>query len=317
MNNDIYDFAREIEQVKSCFSKAIVTSNDLIREVAEYMNLGTGKMLRPRLVLSVAHSLKGIDESVLQVAAAVEMIHVAALLHDDVIDKASTRRGIMTVNVKYGDDVAILMADWLFSQAFELGLYDEKPQILSILSKATRKMCESEMFQIQKRGMMLTPEDYYWIIEAKTASLFSASAEIGAVLGEANAERRDSFAQYGQHLGMAFQIVDDVLDYTATDGRWGKNVGNDLARGKQTLPLIRTFEMATEIEREALSHQLNNGREMGKVFPIIEKYRGIEYSHDKAFEYLEQADGLIPRFNVNSASEMFKSINRFVAERSH
>jgi octaprenyl-diphosphate synthase len=137
------------------------------------------------------------------------------------------------------------------------------------------------------------------------------------VLGEAATEQRKLFAQYGQHLGMAFQIVDDVLDYTATDGRWGKNVGNDLARGKQTLPLIRTFEMATQEEREALAHQLNNGREMNKVFPIIEKYQGIEYSHEKAFEYLEQADGIIPRFNIDSASQMFKSINRFVAERTH
>ena len=155
---------------------------DLLREVASYMNFAGGKMLRPRLLILVGRSVGTVDERMLRVAASVELIHLATLLHDDVIDKSNVRRGRPSVNAKYGDDVAILMADLLFSNAFDLALSVIDPEVLRLLCRVTRLMCEGEMFQIEKRDAILTEKDYLYIIEAKTAALFSAISAIGALL---------------------------------------------------------------------------------------------------------------------------------------
>jgi len=316
VNQDFLDFPVEIEAVEKRILEAADSSCGLLREVAAYVNLVGGKMLRPRLLILVAHSMGSVDERVLRVAAAVELVHMATLLHDDVIDRSTLRRGRPSVNAKYGDDVAILMADLLFSKAFDLALDGMEPEVMRLLCKVTRIMCEGEMFQIERRDTIFTEADYFRVIKAKTASLFSAAAALGGILSKLPASRQAALEQFGLNVGMAFQIVDDVFDYTGDADQLGKSVGNDLERGKQTLPLVRTFELASEADRRALLHQLRNGRQMSVVLPVIRKYGGLEYAAERARDFVEEADRLIPSLNLNSYSEVFHHLCRFVVERT-
>ena len=263
-----------------------------------------------------SRALGVLGDRALRAAACVEMIHCASLLHDDVIDKAPLRRGRPSVNAKYGDDVAILVADLLFSQAFDLAISTIEPDVLRLACRASRMMCESEIFQIEKREVVLTEADYLRIIEAKTASLFSACAEIAGVLSNTTAERRDRLARFGFNIGMAYQITDDALDYSAESSQWGKQVGNDLEQGKLTLPLVYTLDQATPADREALLEQLRNGREMSEVLAAIEKYHGLEYAYDRAREYARQASELTSSLGLPSSEQKFHDLCRFVVDRT-
>lgn len=296
---------------------AVDSGCDLLREVAAYMNFTGGKMLRPRLLILVGRSFGVVDERVLRAASAIELIHVATLLHDDVIDKSDLRRGRASVNAKYGDDVAILMADLLFSKAFDLALSVIEPDVLRLLCRVTRQMCEGEMFQIEKRGTILSEKDYFQIIEAKTAGLFSVTSAIGGILCNLPASRQSALEQFGMKVGMAFQIVDDVLDYTGNDAELGKGVGNDLERGKQTLPLVRAFELASRDDREELLRCLNDGRQMSQVLPVIQKYDGLGYSTGRAKAFVDDASGLISSLGLSSFSDHYQALCSFVVDRTH
>ena len=250
-------------------------------------------------------------------AASVELIHLASLLHDDVIDKTMVRRGRPSVNARYGDDVAILMADLLFSHAFDLALSALEPEVVRLICQATRAMCESEMFQIEKREAVLTPENYYYIIRSKTASLFSTCAQLGGVLAGVTKDRCENLARFGELIGMAYQITDDVLDYTATPERLGKPHGNDLAQGKQTLPFVYTCQEASPEDREFLLSQLHNGRQMAKVLPLIEKVGGLDYAHRKARDFASQAEALVPAFESNASEPIFRKLCQYVVDRTY
>ena len=324
------EFPSEIAQVEIHIREAVLPSSGLLREVADHIHLGLGKKLRPRLLILASRATSpqspglgpeesivgGASAAVLRAAAAIELVHVASLIHDDVIDKAKTRRGRPSVNAAFGDDVAILMADLLYSHAFDLALSAVDPEVARLLSRTTRQMCESEIFQIQKREAVLTREDYYYIIGSKTAALFSASAELGGVLSGVAGQPREALSRFGRLLGMAYQVTDDVLDYVATDEAWGKPRGNDLAQGKQTLPLVYTCEKATPSEREFLFTELHNGHRLNVVLPLIEKYGGLDYSCTKARDLAHEAQALIPDFETNSAADSFRELCDFVVQRA-
>lgn len=274
------DLARISAQLNSAFR----VNGDLMQEVADYVAAQRGKMMRPALVcLSArAHGYDTAGEHHVLLGAAIELFHVATLLHDDVIDKAPVRRGRETVNARWGDDVAILFADYLYATSFDFALATLNPATLRVLTQTTQRMTEGEFLQVERRGHWLAEKDYMTIITNKTAHLFAAATSLGALIAGADTMRVARMAQFGLDFGLAFQITDDTLDYEAQMNRWGKRVGADLAEGKQTLPLLRALQVASPDDRETLLHELGNGRDFGTVQAFVHKYRAIDYSLDVA-----------------------------------
>ncbi len=317
----MHDFLEEdLARVRGILARTHDGQGNLMREVAAYVADGEGKLLRPcMLCLSArAHGLEpeGTDHHV-RLAAAIELFHVATLLHDDVIDKASLRRGRQTVNARWGDDVAILYADYLYATVFDLALSTLNPQTMRVLTGTTRLMTEGEFLQIERRGSWLTVEDYLKIIKCKTGYLFSAAAGLGALAAGADGEAIERMLRFGVEFGMAFQITDDTLDYGAQGDNWGKRVGADLAEGKQTLPLLRTLAAATETDREALERVLENGRDFETVQVFVRKYRAIEESLAVAAQHAERALGYLEPLGEEPAGEYLRALTQHVTARTY
>ena len=314
-------FPEDIARVEEIVGACVKAQNGLLREAADYIGLGGGKKLRPRLVILAARGVGHgavADDRLLPVAAAVEVLHTASLLHDDVVDRASERRGRPSLNARYGDELAVLLADYFFTYAFDLALSVLDPRLTRLLCSATREMCEGEIFQIEKRNAVLTQDDYFRIVQSKTSSLFALCTELGSLVADAPEQTRRALVQFGRLSGMAYQITDDVLDYTVTDGKWGKARGHDLAEGKQTLPLVRACECASEADRQALLGHLRNGRRMEDVLPVIEKYRGLDYAREKAREFAREARDCVPAIAPDPRYEhLFHEFSRFTVERPY
>ncbi|MGI8907287.1 MAG: polyprenyl synthetase family protein [Candidatus Sumerlaeaceae bacterium] len=309
--------AHEMAGVESLFDSVLDSETELICEVGRYVRAGQGKRLRPMLVLlaSSACGYKGTDDA--KVAAAIEMVHTATLLHDDVIDKAPLRRGRPTVNARWGDDVAILVADFLYARAFTLAMQVVSPLVLSTICQVTTRMCEGEMFQIQKRDAILSRMDYLRVIRSKTAFLFSACTGLGAVLANKGEEETLELTKFGLNFGMAFQISDDALDFVAEDSDLGKQHGTDIRNGKQTLPLIHTFETASKTDREALLACWNNGREPAEIMWHVRKYEGVETALAEARNYADAAKSHLQFLEPSRAAEFFVQLSDYVADRSY
>src|SRR5262245_14497999 len=232
----------------------------LIRQVAEYIIGGGGKRLRPALLLLTAGATgyRGTDQHTL--AAVIEMIHTATLLHDDVVDESQLRRGHATANAEFGNAASVLVGDFLYSRAFQMMVGVARMRVLEILAETTNAIAEGEVLQLINAGDADLDETAYLnVIQRKTARLFEAAARIGAVLGGAAPNVEDALARYGMHLGTAFQLVDDILDYSGNADAIGKNVGDDLAEGKMTLPLIRALAMGTPEEAAVIRHAIAGG----------------------------------------------------------
>ena len=248
-------------------------------------------------------------------AAALELVHTATLLHDDVIDKASLRRNRPTVNVKWGDDVAILIADYLYTHAFDLAMQVLSPHVLRMVCAVTAKMCEGEMFQIEKRDALLTTDDYFRIVRNKTAYLFSACTALGGQIADASLEQVEMLGHYGLNFGMAFQITDDTLDLMAEDEALGKQHWTDIRNGKQTLPLIHTFQVAEPADREDLWQCWNNGRDCERIMRHIRKYRGIEFALDQARQFAANAREHIQPLEKSYPVKLFDQLSEYVISR--
>lgn len=309
----------ELTLVESHLEAARKVDGSLMGEVAQYVLSRSGKLLRPVMVClsAKAFGYKDPHQHHARLGAALELFHVATLLHDDVIDKASLRRGRQTVSDKWGDDVAILMADYLYATSFDFALEVLNPQIVQILSKTTQKMTEGEMFQIQKRGQWLSMDDYFNIIESKTAYLFSAAAGLGAILANASHGDTQKMFRYGLKFGLAFQITDDALDYEAREDELGKPVGGDLKEGKQTLPLLHTLAHASEADRAQLVHTLNNGRDFNLVQGLVHKYNGIDAALEKASEFTREAIEVLDSLENTEPVMHLRQITEGVLARSH
>lgn len=289
----------------------------LMGEVSEYLLQSRGKMLRPAVTCLVARGF-GYDTSEghhARIGAALEIFHLATLLHDDVIDKASMRRGRPTVNARWSDEVAILFADYLYASCFDLALAALDPKVVQLLTQTTRTMTEGEMFQIERRGSWLTVEDYFSIIRSKTAYLFSACSAIGAILAKQDASTISRLAEFGLNFGLAFQITDDTLDYEAQSDAWGKRVGADLNEGKQTLPLLHALQNAGKADRETLLRVLANGRDFDTVHHFVKQYNGIDYSLEKAGEFTRAASGILAECPGNEAFEILQRLSDGVLVR--
>lgn len=308
---------QELQRVQAQIHAVFDTDNRLIREVGAYITQSGGKRIRPALTILAAQSCgRPVDDAVIALATSIELFHVATLLHDDVIDEAATRRGRPSVNAKWSDSVAILMADYLYAQAFDKALLPLKPEIGRVLCQVTSKMCEGELYQIEKEGHVLRREDYYKIIENKTAYLFSASVGLGGMIAEAATHDVQHLAQFGLNFGMAFQITDDTLDYTAQDEKWGKGVGTDIANGKQTLPLIYTLEVAEPGDRTELLRLLNNGREFSDVLRHIQKYRGLDHARQVASDFSSKAIACLERLSPSAPAAIMRQLCEYVTGRN-
>ena len=215
-----------------------------ITEIAEYLRSGGGKRIRPSLLLLSAHALGYFDQSAIRLGAVVEMVHTATLVHDDIIDGADTRRGRPSANTAWGNEKCVLAGDWLYMQAFKVALEEKCLRMLDQLIALTQQMVEGELLQIQKLGRAVSEAEYYDLIYRKTACLFSVSMRLGAVLADAPESVETSLAAYGRAVGLAFQIVDDVLDMTVDSAHLGKTAGKDLATEKATWPAVYGIEQS-------------------------------------------------------------------------
>jgi octaprenyl-diphosphate synthase len=264
----------------------------LVNQVAEHIVAAGGKRLRPMLVLLAARAAgyRGVDHH--QAAAIVEFIHTATLLHDDVVDESGLRRGRQTANALFGNAASVLVGDYLYSRSFQLMVELDRMRVMQVLADTTNAIAEGEVLQLMHVGNPDTDEAAYLrVIERKTAVLFSAACRIGAILASAPAAVEQALADYGMALGYAFQIADDVLDYTSDAQTMGKNVGDDLAEGKPTLPLIHALKHAPAESAQALRRVIETGglESLDLVISAIRNSGALDYTEQRAGEYARQA----------------------------
>jgi octaprenyl-diphosphate synthase len=273
--------AADLAEVDRALRSSLDSDVALIRQVAEYIIAGGGKRLRPALLVLSARACdyRGTEQYTL--AAVVEMIHTATLLHDDVVDESMLRRGHATANAAFGNSASVLVGDFLYSRAFQLMVGLGSVRTLEILSNATNVIAEGEVLQLMNAGNPDIDEAaYLGVIRRKTAKLFEAAARLGAVLADCTAERETDLARYGMHLGTAFQLVDDILDYSGDLHAIGKNLGDDLAEGKMTLPLIRAIEVGTPDEAATIRHAITGGRltDFEPVLAVLRRTGALEHA---------------------------------------
>jgi len=257
----------------------------LIRQVAEYIVGGGGKRLRPMLLLLSAGAFGYRGPHRHELAAIVEFIHTATLLHDDVVDESSLRRGRATANALFGNAAAVLVGDFVYSRAFQMMVQTDNLRVLRVLADATNVIAEGEVLQLANcRNPDIDENAYLEVVRCKTAKLFEAAARLGAILGGGARDHEDTMAVYGARLGTAFQLIDDVLDYSGEESVIGKKIGDDLAEGKPTLPLIHVIRRGTEKEARLVRNAIEHGGR-GQFAAVIEAIRStgaLEYAREQA-----------------------------------
>src|SRR5258705_4291554 len=243
----------DLAAIEREFGRDTVSNVRVITEIGEYLRAGGGKRLRPALLLLSAKLFNGSGRAPVRLGAVVEIIHTATLVHDDIIDEAQTRRGRPAANTRWGNSKCVLAGDWLYMQSFKIAVQERNFRVLDALIELTQQMVEGELLQMEKLGKLITLDEHFDLIFRKTACLFSVCMRLGAILGKAAPEQEEAAGGYGRNLGMAFQIVDDVLDLTASESVLGKPVASDLREGKVTMAAIYTLERHTTREREKIA----------------------------------------------------------------
>ncbi len=264
----------------------------LINQMGHYIVGSGGKRLRPMLLLLAAKALGGTNDNHLLMAAVIEFIHTATLLHDDVVDDSDLRRGKESANAVWGNAASILVGDYLYSSAFEMMVRTGNMRVMEILSKTTTAIAEGEVLQLLNcNNPETTEQKYLEVIARKTAILFSAATKLAAVIAGASTETEQGLALYGQHLGIAFQLIDDALDYKASKDELGKNLGDDLAEGKPTLPLIYAIQNSSETEAKVIIDAIKNGDRdaFNEVYAIVQSTKAIDYTEQRADEEAQKA----------------------------
>jgi octaprenyl-diphosphate synthase len=288
--------AEDFSRVNDLIIQRLASDVPMVEKIAQYIIESGGKRLRPLLVLLSSQAAGYSKDDHLKLAAVIEFLHTATLLHDDVVDTSDMRRGRSTANAKWGNAPSVLVGDFLYARAFEMMVELQSLPIMNVLSHATAVIAEGEVMQLMNvKNPDLTEDQYMVVIHNKTAMLFEASSHSGALLAGANAEQVNALKDYGKHLGLAFQLVDDVLDYQGDAEAMGKNVGDDLAEGKTTLPLIYAMENSSEDERQLIRQAIRKGGldNLPKVLSIVKASGAIEYTMNKAREEAETARNLL------------------------
>jgi octaprenyl-diphosphate synthase len=284
--------ATEAKSVDQLIINELSSDVILINQMGHYIVGNGGKRLRPMLLLLAAKALGGVNDNHLILAAVIEFIHTATLLHDDVVDESELRRGRESANAVWGNAASVLVGDYLYSSAFEMMVRTGNMRVMDILSKTTTAIAEGEVLQLLNCNNPETTESKYLeVIARKTAILFSAATRLGAVLAGADAEVEENLAQYGQYLGVAFQLIDDALDYKANKEELGKNLGDDLAEGKPTLPLIYAIEHGSKEESAIVIDAIRNGRReaFNEVYAVVQRTQAIAYTEQCAADAAQKA----------------------------
>ncbi len=320
---EIFDLVRtELDQVEREIGLEAVSSVDAVTYIGQYLQSGGGKRLRPILVLLCGKLFRESQPMLIRMAAVVEMIHTATLVHDDVIDMAKTRRGRPSINVVWGNHTSVLAGDWLYMQAFQVALRERSFPVLDLLIELTQRMVEGELLQLERIGKIaVTEADYMELIDRKTASLFSACARLGAISGSADDAEEQRLGEYAWNLGIAFQLIDDVLDFTSREKILGKPVGNDLREGKVTLPLIYALESAEPEERRLVETVLADGNydqvPFGKILHILHRHGAIERAQERAQSFTEKAREIINGFPDSPYQRALRAVTDLVTDRDH
>ncbi len=292
----------------------------LIRQVAEYIIGGGGKRLRPALVLLSAGALGYRGTAHHTLAAVVEFIHTATLLHDDVVDESALRRGRPTANTLFGNAASVLVGDFVYSRAFQMMVHVEDMRVLQVLADATNVIAEGEVLQLMNsRNADIDETSYLQVIRYKTAKLFEAAGRLGAMVAGAAPEMEEAMAAYGGHLGTAFQLIDDVLDYSGDAGMIGKNVGDDLAEGKPTLPLIRVMQQGTDEEAGLVRRALASGglAELDGVLAAIRRCGALDYTRRQAEAEAQAARAALDAIPHTQYRHSLIQLASFAVTRTH
>ena len=326
INNSYLDLRNSVEEKLVLVDEKIVSklsSNvDLMHKMTEY-HLGTGgKKLRALLTLGSAklagYSKGGRD---INLAACVELIHAATLMHDDVIDNSKIRRGKKTLNSIWGNQSSILVGDYLLSRCFEMMVEDGNLEILKLLSSTSTEIAQGEVLQLQHKGEIdILEETYFKITSSKTAALFSAATKVGAILGEKDAKLKEALELYGKNIGLTFQIADDALDYNSDIKSFGKEIGNDFFEGKVTLPIILLYQKISNSEKTILKNLFHKDQreneELNYVLNLIKKNNIIKDCYKKADHFINLAYNALSVFGESEEKTILKNLTRFSIERN-
>jgi octaprenyl-diphosphate synthase len=309
-----------MNEVNNLISLRLQSKVRLIPELASHLIYSGGKRLRPLLTLASAELCNYQGKNHIPLAASVEFIHTATLLHDDVVDQSDLRRGKPSANAIWGNKPSVLVGDFLFSRSFELMVEAGSMEVLAILSKASSKIAEGEVAQLlTTHNLATTQEDYLNVIESKTAQLFAAATRIGPVLSDCDEETKNALENFGLNLGIAFQLVDDVLDYKADDPLLGKKKGNDFAEGKITLPIILAYEQGNRSEQAFWGRTLEEcyprEGDLEQAIRYFEKYDTLNKSLEMARCYQQKALSFLAQFDASPLQKALVDLTNFVVER--
>ena len=317
---EVFELLREdLSAIEREFGRDTVSNVEAITEIGEYLRGGGGKRIRPALLLLSAKLLNYEGRGAIKLGAVVEIIHTATLVHDDIIDEAQTRRGRPAANTQWGNSRCVLAGDWLYMQAFKVAVQERNFRILDTLTELTQQMVEGELLQMEKLGRLISLDEYFDLIFRKTACMFSVCMRMGGILGGATPEQEESLAQYGRDLGMAFQIVDDVLDLTASESVLGKPVASDLREGKVTMAVIHALERCTPRERKLIETVLRerafDGVTHTEILEVLSRYGSLEAASARAMQYAELARNAICSFPAGEIKRALLWAPEFVVAR--
>ena len=319
---EVFELLRDdLAAIEREFGRDTVSSVRAITDIGEYLRGGGGKRLRPALLLLSAKLFPYDERSAVRLGGVVEIIHTATLVHDDIIDEAKTRRGRPAANTQWGNSQCVLAGDWLYMQAFKIAVQERNFKILDELIHLTQQMVEGELLQMEKLGKCISLEEHFDLIFRKTACLFSVSMRLGAILGKASEEQEQRLGEYGRNLGLAFQIVDDVLDLTASEQVLGKPVASDLREGKATMAVIHALEHCSPDERKlvetVLEERAFHSVQHEQILAMLNGCGSIQYAYDEAAKYASAARNAICTFPDSEIKRALLVIPEFVVERSN
>ncbi len=311
--------APDMAQVDNVIHERLASQVALVNQISHYIVNAGGKRVRPMMLMMVARALGCETAERHELAAVVEFIHTATLLHDDVVDESSLRRGRETANAAFGNAASVLVGDFLYSRAFQMMVSTGRLRVMDVLAGATNVIAEGEVLQLMNmHDPDLTVDDYMRVIEYKTAKLFEASARLGAVIAEAPRELEDACAAYGRAVGTAFQLIDDLLDYEGTTAELGKNIGDDLREGKPTLPLLIAMQRCSAEERELIRHAIIHGEveRMAEIVAIVKGTGALEATRQAAVAQAEQASRLLEALPASIYKDSLLELSAHSVHRS-
>jgi len=320
-----------LENIKACVTPDLQVVDQVIRahlasdvvlinQVAEYIIQSGGKRIRPVVTILAGRACGAQGTQLAEAAAIVEFVHTATLLHDDVVDESSLRRGHETANAVWGNQASVLVGDYLYSRAFEMMVTLNHMRIMDVMAGATNKIAEGEVLQLMNANDPDTTEERYLeVIYRKTAKLFEAGTQIAAIVANANSSHEQALVHYGKHLGNAFQLVDDVLDYRANRDDLGKNLGDDLAEGKPTLPLIHALKHGNSTQQELIRNAIENGgiESLHEITTAIESTGSLEYTAQRAQQEANRAIQSLTALPNSEFVQALKDLAKFAVSRSY